>query len=115
MVKILVLFVLFTILTAKTVLSNSVTNQNLNILTEVKRPQYKLRKLGIFELRQIRDWLKPYLIILEEQERLEKQDIERMEQNKLREDNERRRVYEKHLLVYQGGSSVLKDFHTNLF
>jgi len=31
------------------------------------------------------------------------------------EEEKRRRIYEKHLLTYQGGSSFLRDFHTNRF
>jgi len=42
----------------------------------------------------------------------EKQEIER---KRLEEDVRRRKIFEKYLLVYQQGSSVLRDFQTSRF
>jgi len=45
-------------------------------------------------------------------ERLEKEEIER---KRLEEELSRRKIYAEHLLVYQRGSNILRDFHTNRF
>jgi hypothetical protein len=37
------------------------------------------------------------------------------EEIKFEETEKRRRIYEKYLLEYQGGSSILRDFNTNRF
>ncbi len=76
--------------------------------------RYPLRKFGIKfgELEQIQ-----FAETLEQNINLELENLEqimRMEK-KLLEEAGRRRIYEKYLLKYQQGSSVLKDFHTNRF
>jgi hypothetical protein len=38
-----------------------------------------------------------------------------IERRILEEYEKRRRIYKEYLLPYQGGSSVLSDFHTNRF
>ena len=49
------------------------------------------------------------------QENFEKQARTRKNEAILKEEAKRRQVYEKYLLGYQGGSNVLRDFHTNQF
>jgi len=49
------------------------------------------------------------------QKELEKQEIKRKESELQREEARRKKIYEQNLLKYQGGSSFLKDFHTNRF
>jgi len=46
---------------------------------------------------------------------LEKQEKRMKLEELLYEEAERRRIYEKYLLKFQHGSSVLTDFHTNQF
>jgi hypothetical protein len=84
-------------------------------MVQSERRPMKLRRFGIFELRKIREYLKIYEV---KQMLADKTEAERLacelETTLLREE-ERRRIYEKHLLSFQGGSSVLNDFHSNLF
>ena len=49
------------------------------------------------------------------QKELEKQELKRKESELQREETRRKKIYEQNLLRYQGGSSFLKDFHTNRF
>ena len=56
-----------------------------------------------------------YEILIRIQEEIRKQRLAIEYEKKLKEETKRRRIYEKHLLAYQGGSNVLKDFHTNQF
>lgn len=113
MTKILVLAILLTICYLGTVCSLNDKNPMAKMATHgVKKSNFKLRRLGIFELRQIREWLQPYL---DEYEKREKQETERKNQLVLKANAERNRIYEKHLLSSQGASSVLRDFHTNMF
>jgi hypothetical protein len=76
--------------------------------------RYSLRKFGLNfgELQQ-----KLLAETLQQKINLEIENLEqimRMEK-KLIEEARRRRIYEKYLLKYQQGSSVLTDFHSNLF
>ena len=112
MTKIVALSILLSICCLNTVCSLNETNPITSTAHGVKKSNFKLRRLGIFELRKIREWLRPYL---DELEKREKQEAERQNQLILKANAERNRIYEKHLLVYQGASSVLKDFHTNMF
>jgi hypothetical protein len=41
--------------------------------------------------------------------------LERKNTEKLKEEAMRRKIYTEYLLAYQRGSSVLRDFHTNLY
>ena len=41
--------------------------------------------------------------------------LERKNTEKSKEEAMRRKIYADHLLAYQRGSSVLRDFHTNLY
>ena len=109
-----------------------------------QKPRYKLRKFGFNEMNQQNDMTKAYEVLLklqmtmEEQkkaiemekqlkkeeekqlrkklqENIEREQRERKEEEMLRKEDERRKIYEKHLLPYQKGSNVLRNFHTNLF
>ena len=46
---------------------------------------------------------------------IEKIEIQKKNEELLKKEAERRKIYEKYLLRFQGGSNVLRDFHTNLF
>jgi hypothetical protein len=47
------------------------------------------------------------------QEKFDRQMMRTKNEAILKEEAKRRRLYEKYLLGYQGGSNVLRDFHTN--
>jgi len=59
--------------------------------------------LDVYEMRQK---LKKLLL---------KHELERKNKEISDENAKRRRIYEKYLLEYQGGSNFLRDFHTNRF
>jgi hypothetical protein len=108
------------------------------------KSRYKLRKFGLSEMNQQNDMKKAYEVLLklqmnmedqkkaiemenqlkkEEEKQLRKklqETIEREQREKkieemLRKEAERRKIYEIHLLPYQKGSNVLRNFHTNRF
>ena len=49
------------------------------------------------------------------QEKIERKKVERKKLEILKKEDERRKIYEKYLLPFQGGSNILKDFITNRF
>ena len=90
---------------------NQIPQVNGKQMNPSERRPMKLRRFGIFEFRKIRDYLKIYEV---KQMLADKIEAERLA-CELEREEERRRIYEKHLLSFQGGSSVLNDFHSNLF
>ena len=85
-----------------------------------ERPRllYELRRLDLLNVRTIRDWLrdwKSYEMRQQIQKEMQRTEIERKEQERLKKEAERKQIFEKYLLASQGGSSVLRDFHTNRF
>ena len=75
----------------------------------------KLRRFGIFELKKIRDLIKYQELQLKHLIETERMENERKRQEMLYEEAERRRIYNEHLLPFQGRSNILKDFNTNRF
>jgi len=77
----------------------------------LSRQMNKLRKFSMFglnEMRKIKD-------IIKADEMHQKIQIEKERQEIERKNAERQKIYEKHLLKFQGGSNVLRDFNTNRF
>jgi len=110
MVKILTLLVYLTIYLDMKVETreNTTEKQHSTSFSDAKNSDFKLRRFGI-----LGEWLiKSYLTQLENKEKIE---MERKHNKILKEDANRRKIFEKHLLKFQGGSNFLKDFHTNLY
>jgi hypothetical protein len=66
----------------------------------------KLRRFGIFQMRQIREFIRAQEL---------RQSIQDEQMKKKEEEMKRRKIYEMHLLYVQPRSNVLRDFHTNRF
>ena len=70
----------------------------------------KLRGFGVdfnsLDIYDMRQTIKKLLL---------KYELERKNKEISEENAQRRRIYEKYLLGYQGGSSILRDFNTNRF
>jgi hypothetical protein len=86
----------------------SVSSQKQIKQTPVARA--KLRGFGVdfnlLDVYEMRQKLKKLLL---------KHELERKNKEISDENAKRRRIYEKYLLEYQGGSNFLRDFHTNRF
>ena len=81
-------------------------------------PLYKLRRLGLFEMRIIKDWealWKSYELSQRILKAIEQGKLKKKNQKILNYDAKRRKIYEQYLLPFQGGSNVLKDLNTNRF
>jgi hypothetical protein len=71
---------------------------------------------GISRLGRLNPMSKAYELLVNRRNELKKQEKERKKEVSLREkESMRRRIYEQYLLSTQGGSNVLKDFHTIRF
>ena len=71
---------------------------------------------GISRLGRLNPMSKAYELLVNRRNELKKQEIERKKEVSQREkESMRRRIYEQYLLSMQGGSNVLKDFHTIRF
>jgi hypothetical protein len=92
-------------------------NQSNKVL---KQPPLNLRKSPLFWYNSwynnelSRYYQRNYANELRQKE-LKKQELKRKENELLKEEARRKKIYEQNLLKYQGGSSFLKDFHTNRF
>jgi hypothetical protein len=75
----------------------------------------KLRRFGIFQMRQIREIIRAYEMREKLIVEMGKQEIERRNNEILKEEAKRRNIFVQRLLPYHLGSSFLSDFHTNLF
>ena len=86
----------------------SVSSQKQSKQTPVARA--KLRGFGVdfnsLDIYDMRQTIKKLLL---------KYELERKNKEISEENAQRRRIYEKYLLGYQGGSSILRDFNTNRF
>ncbi len=105
--KFIISIIILTIYTFLTV------QRGINCENQISK-RYALRKLGIKfgGLAEMQ-----FAETLQQKINLELENLEQIMRNekKLIEEAKRRRVYEKYLLKFQGASSVLRDFHTNLF
>ena len=93
---------------------NEINCQKQNKLPQ-NRPSIKLRRFGIFQMKKIREWLVSYEFQQQLQKEIKRKEAEKKAQEILKKEAERRRIFKKYLLKSQGGSSVLRDFHTNRF
>jgi hypothetical protein len=75
----------------------------------------KLRRFGIFQMRIIREIIKAYELREQVNAEMRKLESERRNNEILKEEAYRRNIFKQRLLPYHLGSSVLRDFHTNLF
>jgi hypothetical protein len=73
----------------------------------------KLRRFGIFQMRQIREIIRAYEMREKLIVEMRKQEIERRNNEILKEEANRRNIFVQRLLPLHLGSSVLRDFHTN--
>ena len=82
------------------------------------RPLYELRRLDLLDLRIAKEWLKDWKSYKMRQTLLKEMlqvEIKRKKQEILKKEAVRQKIYEQHLLGFQGRSKVLNDFHTNRF
>jgi len=110
MTKIVIFLILFSLLGE--IFLGSVTSKHQSKYTP---SHYKLRKFGFFDVNQNNEIAIAYKILMSIQKNMEKQKLDSENRETLRKEAKRRKIYEQHLLAYQGGSSFLKDFHTNRF
>ena len=88
-------------------------NKN-NLLSILQAPPMPpINKLG-FETDMIK-LATAYEKIKKQREKFDKQKAERKSKADLKEQLERMKVFKERLLASQGGSNVLRDFHTNRF
>jgi hypothetical protein len=66
----------------------------------------RLRRFGIFQMRQIREFIRAQEL---------RQSIQDELMKKKEDEMKRRKIYEMHLLHVQPRSNFLRDFHTNRF
>ena len=81
-------------------------------------PNISCCRIGLFEMRTIKDWEKEWKIyeMRKKLQNMKKQlEIAKKKRELLKKEAERRKVFEKHLLGFQGGSNILSDFNTNRF
>jgi hypothetical protein len=81
-------------------------NESQKDFSSIHRAKIKLRRFGIFQMRQIREFIRAHELSYKIQVELMKQQEDEMK---------RRKIYEMHLLYVQPRSNVLRDFHTNRF
>ena len=93
---------------------NEIICQKKNELVQ-NRPSIKLRRFGIFQMKKIREWLVSYEFQQQLQKEIKQKEAEKKAHEILKKEAERLRIYKKYLLKSQGGSNVLRDFHTNRF
>ena len=72
------------------------------------RPSFHLRRYGIED--PMKEWKQ--LLLKVNKLRQHEMETQRKYNEKMKKEAERKRVFEKYLLAYQGASSFLKDFHT---
>jgi len=103
----IIAFVCFVLLASDTCIQ-SVSSQKQSQHIPIARA--KLRGFGVdshlLDIYEMRQKLKKVLL---------KYENERRNKEMFEETEKRRRIYEKYLLEYQGGSSILRDFNTNRF
>ena len=96
-----------------TISPSSSLNQSKYILVSILRPTPRsdMKLIGFDAATRF----KSYIMGKQQREKFEKQLAEIKSKTILKEESERRRIYLQRLLAYQGGSNVLRDFHTNRF
>jgi hypothetical protein len=101
--------------------ASSLNEKPHHIAIEEKNSKRQIESLlqansGISRLGRLNPMSKAYELLVNRRNELKKQEIERKKEVSLREkESMRRRIYEQYLLSMQGGSNVLKDFHTIRF
>ena len=88
-------------------------NESQKDFSSIHRAKIKLRRFGIFQMRQIREIIRAYEMREKLIVEMRKQEIERRNNEILKEEAKRRNIFVQRLLPLHLGSSVLKDFHTN--
>jgi hypothetical protein len=74
-----------------------------------------LRRFAIFQMRRIREIIKAHELLQKQRDELDKKELERKNNEILKEETNRRKIYEKYLLASQSSSRFLHDFHSSLF
>ena len=74
-----------------------------------------LRRFAIFQMRRIREIIKAHELLQKQRDELDKKELERKNNEILKEETTRRKIYEKYLLASQSSSRFLHDFHSSLF
>jgi len=113
MAKFFILLIFFTIMMEAIFINRILSAQQRK--HSPTRQRFQLRKFGLSNNREVDKLTKAYEIQLKLEEKMEKQILAIEMKKKLKAEEKRRKIYEKHLLTYQGGSNFLKDFHTNRF
>jgi hypothetical protein len=80
------------------------------------RPHIKnLRRFGIFQMRQIREIIRAQELLQKQRDEYDHRELERKNNDILKEESNRRNIYEKYLLGTQSSSRFLHDFHSSQF
>jgi maltose-binding protein MalE len=82
-------------------------------VSPIHQTKIKLRRFGIFQMRQIREIIRAYEMREKLNVQIQRQEIERQNNEILKEEAKRRNIFVQRLLPHHLGSSVLRDFHTN--